>query len=70
MTISEFRHWLEGYSSSFYSNYPDISQWEVIKGKLSDIKEQTFSFSGTTVSSSPFVGSGCLYPNPVANCRD
>jgi len=37
ITLSEFRHWLEGFEESFTHYPPNIEQWNKIKEKLSQV---------------------------------
>lgn len=45
MTLAEFKAWLEGYSTSFAHDKPDLEQWITIKERLSQVRPYEAKFA-------------------------
>jgi len=43
MNLSEFKAWLEGYSTSFAGGVPSAEQWAVVAEKLRNVQPLTFA---------------------------
>ncbi|PWL18853.1 hypothetical protein DKP76_07265 [Falsochrobactrum shanghaiense] len=43
MTLSEFKAWLEGFSTSFIDGAPDAEQWAAIASKLDRVIAEKIS---------------------------